>query len=197
MKYFSLTVISVLLFSCEQNFVPKPKGYFRFDLPEHGYQKLEENHPFSFEYSTAAKAQPHVSSISEAHWIDIVYPEYKATIQLTYKDLTNDKFEKTKEKFLNELVNDSYKLTSKHQVKAYAIDESVVKTPTGKSVTIFELEGDVPSQFQFYLTDTTHHFIRGALYFRTATKNDSLKPIIDYIKIDMMHLINSLEWSKN
>jgi len=138
--------------------------------------------------------QPHKSSISEQHWVDIVYPEFKATIQLTYKDLSTEKFVKAKEKFLNELVNDSYKLTSKHQVKAYAIDESVVKTPTGKSVTIFELEGDVPSQFQFYLTDTTKHFIRGALYFRTATKNDSLKPIIEYIKIDIMHTINTLEW---
>ncbi len=182
------------MFGCEKTFVPKPKGYFRIDLPPHNYQPLREKHPFSFEYSKSATVQPHKSSISEQHWVDIVYPEFKATIQLTYKDLSTEKFVKAKEKFLNELVNDSYKLTSKHQVKAYAIDESVVKTPTGKSVTIFELEGDVPSQFQFYLTDTTKHFIRGALYFRTATKNDSLKPIIEYIKIDIMHTINTLEW---
>lgn len=196
MKFAPLFLVCILLFACEKTYVPKPKGFFRIDLPEHAYQKLEENHPYSFEYSTSAKVQKHQSSIAEPHWLDVVYPAYKATIQLTYKDLRAEKFENAKEKFLNELINDSYKLTSKHQVKAYAIDESIVKTPSGKTVTIFELEGDVPSQFQFYVTDTTRHFIRGALYFRTATKNDSLKPIIEYIKIDIMHLINSLELKK-
>ena len=192
-KYF-IGIITLTLFACEKTYVPKPRGYHRIDLPNHEYQKLTEKHPFTFKYSKYAEVKKHTSSISEAHWIDIVYPAHKAVIQLTYKDLSKDKLTNAREKFLNELVNDSYKLTSKHQVKAYAIDESVIKTPSGKSATVFELEGDVPSQFQFYITDTTHHFLRGALYFRTSTKNDSLKPVIEYIKIDMMELLNSLEW---
>jgi hypothetical protein len=36
--------------------------------------------------------------------------------------------------------------------------------------------------------------LRGALYFRTATANDSLAPVIEYIKADMIHLLNTLEW---
>jgi gliding motility-associated lipoprotein GldD len=195
-KSILLICVGILCFSCEKTFVPKPKGFFRIDLPEHSYQKLSEKHPYSFEFSKSAEVKPHKSTISEPHWVDVVYPDFRATVQITYKDLRKEKFEKAKEKFLNELINDSYKLTSKHQVKAYAIDESIVKTPNGNTVTIFELEGDVPSQFQFYMTDTTKHFIRGALYFRTATKNDSLKPIIDFIKIDVMHLINTLEWNQ-
>lgn len=195
-KYLSILIVITFL-SCEETYVPKPRGYHRIDLPDHTYTKLVENHPYSFEYSNYAIIKPHVSSISEPHWIDIVYPAHNAIIQITYKDLSKDKLSNAREKFLNELVNDSYKLTSKHQIKAYAIDESIVKTPSGKTATVFELEGDVPSQFQFYITDTTHHFIRGALYFRTSTKNDSLKPIIEYIKIDMLRLLNTLNWKNS
>ena len=82
------------------------------------------------------------------------------------------------------------------EIKAYAIEESVVRTPMGKTAVIAELEGEVPSQFQFFITDSTDNFIRGALYFRTSTKNDSLAPAIEYMKIDAMHLINTLEWKK-
>jgi gliding motility-associated lipoprotein GldD len=195
-KYLSIAVL-FLLIACEKTYVPKPRGYHRIDLPKHEYQTLMEGHPFVFKYSKYAEAKKHTSSISEEHWIDINYPEHRAVVQLTYKQLDKEKFNKSREKFLNELVNDSYKLTSKHQVKAYAIDESVVKTPSGKAATIFELEGDVPSQFQFYITDTTKHFLRGALYFRTSTKNDSLQPVIEYIKIDIMEMINSLQWVDN
>jgi gliding motility-associated lipoprotein GldD len=195
LNYIIMIFAAMFMLGCEEKtFVPKPRGYHRIDLPAHKYQTLKEKHPFIFEYSKAAIVKKHISSISEEHWVDINYPQFKAVVQLTYKKLSKEKFEKAKEKFLNELINDSYKLTSKHQVKAYAIDEAIVKTPSGKTATIFELEGDVPSQFQFYITDTTKHFIRGALYFRTSTKNDSLAPIIEYIKIDIMHLVNSLEW---
>jgi gliding motility-associated lipoprotein GldD len=70
----------------------------------------------------------------------------------------------------------------------------VIKTSNGKTATIFQLEGEVPSQFQFHITDSTEHFLRGALYFRTATKNDSLSPVINYMKEDIMHMLNTLEW---
>jgi gliding motility-associated lipoprotein GldD len=61
---------------------------------------------------------------------------------------------------------------------------------------VAELSGEVPTQFQFFVTDSTDHFLRGALYFNTAMKNDSLAPVIEYIKVDMIHLINTLEFKK-
>ncbi len=180
--------------ACETTYLPKPKGFHRIDLPLPKYQVLKEKHPYTFNYSSYAVAKQHTSKTAEAHWIDIVYPQHRAVIQLTYKDLKGNKIDFKNKNFLNELVNDSYKLTSKHQIKAYAIDETLIKTPSGKTATIFELEGDVPSQFQFYITDTTNHFLRGALYFRTSTKNDSLAPVISYIKKDIIYMLNSLDW---
>lgn len=170
-------------------YTPKPKGYNRIDLPQTAYQPLQEAHPYTFEYSEHAKIRPDSSGIAQPHWINIIYPSLGANVQLTYKSING-------EKMLNDLMEDSRKLTAKHQIKAYAIEESQIKTPAGDIASIFELEGEVPSQFQFYVTDSTDHFLRGALYFRTATQNDSLAPVIEYVKKDIVHLLNTLEWKE-
>ena len=91
-------------------------------------------------------------------------------------------------------MGDAYTLTSKHQIKAYAIDEVITRTRSGHTAVIAELEGDVPSQFQFTITDSTKNFLRGALYFNTKVQNDSLEPAIEYMKKEIMHLINTFEW---
>ncbi|OKL41187.1 gliding motility lipoprotein GldD [Pontibacter flavimaris] len=172
------------------DYTPKPKGYNRIDLPSQTYQQLQEAHPYTFEYSQHAKIRPDSSGIAQPHWINIIYPSLGANVQLTYKALGNDP------KKLNDLVEDARKLTAKHQIKAYAIEEAEIKIPTGDVAAVFELEGEVPSQFQFYVTDSTENFLRGALYFRTATQNDSLAPVIEFVKKDIIHLLNTLEWKE-
>lgn len=124
----------------------------------------------------------------ERHWVEIYYPTLKANIHVTYKRINNS------EQLLKEFLNDSYTLTAKHQIKASAIDETITKSPSGKVAVIAEIQGEVPSQFQFTMTDSTKHFLRGALYFNTQVQNDSLQPAIEYVKKDMMRMINSLEW---
>ena len=186
----TILVMIVALMGCTESFTPKPKGYNRLELPESNYISLPDSLPYSFEISKAARLLRDSSYIAERYWIDLYYPSITANIQITYKALNED------QQLLEELVNDAYLLTSKHQIKAYAIEETVVKTPSGKTAVIAELEGEVPSQFQFFITDSTHNFLRGALYFRTSTKNDSLAPAIEYMKIDAMRMINTLEWKK-
>ena len=184
-------LFTVLLFACSRDYQPKPKGYNRLILPEPSYQSLPDTLPYSFEYSKYAKLLKDTSWVRERHWVEIFYPELKANIHITYKRINNN------QQLLKEFLNDAYVLTAKHQIKANAIDETIVKTSNGKTVIIAEIEGEVPSQFQFTMTDSTKNFVRGALYFNTAVANDSLRPAIDYMKKDMMHLINSLEWKKN
>ena len=122
------------------------------------------------------------------HWIFISYPQYKANIQITYKEVNNDPAR------LRDYINDSYKLSSKHQIRASSIQEQRVLTQSGKTAILFKIDGDVPSPYQFYTTDSTRNFIRGAIYLPTATKNDSLAPIIDYLQKDMVQLLNTLKW---
>lgn len=188
MRIGLLISVCVILMACETDYLPKPKGYNRFDLPEPAYHELPDTLPYHFEYSKHARLIDDTTWISERYWTEIYYPQFLGDVHITYKQIHS-------EKDLKEYSNDAYFLTSKHQIKASSIDDVILVTPSGKVASIAELEGEVPSQFQFYITDSTRHFLRGALYFNTQVNNDSLAPAIEFIKNDIIHLINTLEWN--
>jgi hypothetical protein len=169
----ALLVASVtgLLAACSSapDFTPKPKGYNRIDLPPHRYRTLAAGHPYTFQYAQDAKVLRDSSYLAQPDWLNVYY---------------------------NKMMEDARKLTGKHQIKATSIEEKILRTPNGMRASVFELEGEVPSQFQFYTTDSTKHFFRAALYFRTATANDSLAPVIEYVKYDMIQMLNSLKYTK-
>ena len=168
--------------------MPRPKGFPVMDIPSHQYQSLEKGHPFSFELSKQAVIKKDTFALSEPHWMYIYYPRWDAFIQLTYKSVEGDR------KRLDKMIRDSYVLASKHQMKANRIEDAILTTRDGRKATVIELEGEVATPFQFFVTDSTTHFLRGAVYLNTATKNDSLAPVIRYLKQDAIHLIQTLRW---
>ncbi len=184
MRY--LAILLLFIFSCSSEYLPKPKGYNRIILPRSEYLTLPDSFPYSFEYSRHARLLKDSSWITEPYWINLYYPYMEANIQITYKSVDDS--------IIQEYLSDSYRLTSQHNVKAYAIDESILELPNGLFASFTELEGEVPTQVQFHVSDSTDHFLRGALYFKTATKNDSLAPVIDYLKKDIIQLLTTLEW---
>ena len=181
-------LILIGITSCEKAWLPKPPGYNKIDLPNHRYEKLTGDYPYELDFSEASQVEPDSFNLAEKAWINLNYKDFGAKVHLTYKkiDGTSTKFET--------LSNDAFKLTAKHQIKAYGIEEGILLTPNGYTAVVAELSGEVPTQFQFFVTDSTNHFLRGALYFNTAMKNDSLAPVIEYIKIDMTHLMNSVKF---
>ncbi len=191
LNYLCLTLFCLSFSSCSSDYQPKPKGYNRLALPKPEYRLSPDTLPYQFEYSKSAKLLRDTSWISERHWVEIYYPELKANIHITFKQVGG------KDRVLKELMNDAYNLTSKQQIKANAIDELIVKTPSGKTAVIEEIAGEVPSQFQFTMTDSSRNFLRGALYFNTRVQNDSLAPAIDFMKKEVMHLINTVQWRRN
>lgn len=185
-----LFLITILFSACTKDYQPKPKGYNRLVLPAQQYRLSPDSLPYQFEYSTSARLLRDSSWISEKYWIEIYYPSLKANIHITYKRLNN------KEDLLKALLNDSYNLTSKQQIKASAIDELITVTPSGKTAVIAEIAGEVPTQLQFTMTDSSRNFLRGALYFNTAVQNDSLAPAIEFMKKETLHFINTVQWKK-
>ncbi len=183
-----LALILLGMTSCEKVWLPRPPGYNKIDLPKHRYDKLIGAYPYELDFSTASQVEPDSFNLTEKTWINLNYKDFGAKVHLTYKriDGKNTKFET--------LSNDAFKLTAKHQIKAYGIEEGVLITPNGYTAVVAELSGEVPTQFQFFVTDSTDHFLRGAVYFNTSMKNDSLAPIIEFIKIDMTHLMNSVKF---
>lgn len=193
LKFLPL-ILLILLVSCQQEetYLPKPRGYFRIELPAHEYQALNKKAPYNFEHSIHTKIINDPHFLAQEYWIEMKYPQFDAEVDISYKPIRQSMDS------LIGYVNTSHKLTRKHGVRATKIDE--YKTTAGRDksydAVVFELEGDVPSYFHWYAHDSTNHFVRAALYFNTAEKGDSLKPIIEYIKLDMMHMLNTLEFKE-
>jgi gliding motility-associated lipoprotein GldD len=129
------------------------------------------------------------SFMAEHYWFEIIYPALTASVHISYKSIENDR------KKFEDYINDSHTLATKHNIKAYAIDEIIPNTQKPRYGTAFyEIEGDVPTSFQFIITDTTENFFRASLYVPTSQKNDSLAPVIRYVREDMMKILNTFEW---
>jgi gliding motility-associated lipoprotein GldD len=199
MKYLSILGLLFGIIACEQKQagdVPRPKGYNRMDLPAAQYVALEAGHPYQFEISKYAQVIPDTVTIgnkkevfkAEPHWIYLYYPRWDAFIQITYKPLGGDKQK------MKALINDAFALAYKHQAKAAGIHDYVMTTQDGRKAGLIELNGEVATSLQFFTTDSSKHFLRGAIYVKTATQNDSLAPIIRFLKQDALHLIQTLSW---
>lgn len=187
--YFLLVVLCALMVACsEPNYVPKPKAYARIDVPPAEYVPLPDSLPYFFEYSKHAQVLNDTSAMAERYWMEIYYPEFTANLDISYKKITD-------RKQFRDYVNDCYTLAQKHNIRAQAIDEFVTQNPQGYTTVFYTLEGDVPSHLQFFVTDSTHHFLRASLYFPSSTKNDSLAPLIDYVKNDMFQMMKTARWN--
>lgn len=183
-----LIVLSSISFSgCDEaSYTPKPKGYFRIDLPEKKYRVYApQNCPFEFEIPEYALMMNYKDSIKEPCWNYLNFPTLNGEIFLSYVPVQND---------LAVLTENSRTLAYKHTVKADAINEAKVETNTGVYGIIYDIGGNAASSVQFYATDSTKHFIRGALYFNVAPQPDSLAPVIKFLRRDIEHLLSTIKW---
>ncbi|MCP4521594.1 MAG: gliding motility lipoprotein GldD [Cytophagales bacterium] len=181
---FSVLIISITACGTTE-FYPKPVGHNHIDLPEHKYQVTDAKYPYSFEYSSYATLVDDTLGFHDDYWIKIHYPDLNFSINFTYYPIKDN---------LKTLMNDAYKLANQHDVKAYSIEPESMINKDGNPVTCFKLEGEVASTYQFFTHDSTNHFLRGALYYPDATKNDSLQPVSDYVIQDIKHLLHTLKW---
>jgi len=183
-------LLPVFIISCNSPYTPKPRGYFRIDFPSHEYQSFNRpEFPYSFEYPTYARIQRDTSFFGDRpenpFWINIDFPRFNARIYISYKDV-NGNFDKLRE--------DAYKMTYKHTYKASSIEDSLISSPLGVHGIFFNVGGNAATAKQFFVSDSLHHFLRGALYFDTTPNADSLSIVNDFIQQDMNHLINTLRW---
>ncbi len=187
-KNISFVLLIIFLTACGKSSVPRPYGYFRVDLPSHTYVHYSSvDIPYVFDKSDIAIINTH-SVDNKKFWIDIFYPQLNATIYCSYFKIDNN---------LNELSEDSRKFVYQHTVRADGISEKVFNNPEKEVYGIlYELKGNTASSTQFVLTDSVKHFLRGALYFDNVPNKDSIAPMNDFIKKDIVRLMESLEWKK-
>ena len=201
--------IVTLLFSCNSPYTPRPRGYFSIDFPERSYVKFQEKgFPYQFEYPAYGRIVRDSSLFDGAtdnpYWINIDFPGFNGRIYLSYKAIGGNSVFKVKrgEQYVDSmalntfegLVDEAYRMTFKHTSKASGISDSIFTTPQGVSGAYFRVLGNAATARQFYVTDSTRHFLRGALYFDTTPNEDSLSVVNDFLETDMKHLIETFRW---
>ncbi len=186
LKIMLLLIVTSLMYSCGKAPAPKPYGYFRVDLPPHGYEIFDSVPlPYRFDKSTSATVKP-AAEKNEKYWIDISYSTLKGNIYCSYKPVKSDLFE---------LLEDTRKIVYKHTIRADGITEIPFENSRKRVFGIlYQLTGNTASPVQFVLTDSSKHFFRGALYFDQTPNKDSIAPMAEYISKDIVHLMESFEW---
>ena len=182
-------VLAFVAISCDRdtNYLPKPRGYFRIDLPEKAYVKVDTIEKYSFECPVYTIVTPDPYSPDEKNWVNIEMPSFKGSIHLTHKPVDGN---------LGEYLEDVHTMVTKHLQKANGMRDSLIVNDEHNVYGMFiEMDGKgVATPMQFYLTDSTSNFVRGALYFNFKPDNDSMQPVINFIRKDIDHLIETFEW---
>lgn len=190
-----LVMLALLWTSCEETvYTPRPRGYPKIEYPERTYQQFQEGYcEFTFEYPTYAVVEQDTIFFDEAPahpcWFNIVLPAFDGQIHFTYYPIK-------RAADLDKLKMDAFKLADEHTIKADYIDEQPIAKGDDVSGFIFDIEGAAASPYQFYLTDSQQHFLRGALYFNTQSRPDSLAPVFAFVKEDIQHLIETFKWKE-
>ena len=212
-NYFIFYILALVNFSaCNSNYTSKKTGYFNIDLPKKEYTLFNEpGFPYSFEYPVYAKIVKDSTYFDtnpeNDYWRNIDFINFNAKIFLSYKIIGGKALYKIKKadgsykdsigvNAYDKMINDAFNLTNKNDDVATSKKDSLFKTANNVGGLLFKLGGNAATQRQFFMTDTTRNFIRGALYFYSSPNADSVKPVVDFIQKDIDHLISTFKWKK-
>lgn len=189
MKHLLFLFLYTLLMACgESEYTPRPRGYFRIDLPQKKYIATDLNCPFQFNIPEYSQLEPYKTDSTKQCWMNLEFSKFKSTLHISY-------FRISGKNELDKHIEDSRSLVYKHTIKAEGIDEIPIEQKSRKVYGLaYSIKGSAASAYQFYLTDSSNHFLRGALYFNVKPNPDSLAPVEQFIKKDIEELINSFQW---
>ena len=185
-------VLFFLITSCNSDPRPRPKGYFQIDFPEKKYVLFDQpGYPYTFEYPIYGKVIKDSTFFDDQpenpYWVNLDFPSLGGRMYLSYKTVGG-------KNVFSKLVEDAFKMTSKHSLKATSIDEIAVEGGLGVKGFVFDVGGNAATGKQFFVSDSTKHFLRGALYFDATPNYDSIRPVEQFLYKDMQHLIQTLKW---
>ena len=190
-KIVSILAVAALLVSCGKASAPKPYGYYRITVPDTAYVDFDKSYPtypYTFALSRNAVVKPR-TDVSEPYWINLVYPALDATVHCSYKPVQNN---------LRELTDDALEFVYRNASFANAIPEQDYMHPEARVYgVLFDLEGNTASSCQFFVTDSTNHFFRASVYCNCPPNADSLAPVYEYLRKDVVKMVESFEWKRN
>lgn len=185
-----LLFITFVFASCTSEKVntPKPRGYYRIDFPAKKYQTFNSACAYTFDYPVYANMILDTERNAQPCWYNLNFSQFNAKLHLTYYNVFSLKA-------YNDMTEGARALAMKHTVKANSIDQKFINYPDKKVYGVYyAIEGNTASSVQFFLTDSTKHYFRGALYFNERPQYDSLQPVIKFIKQDIDKMIATFKW---
>jgi gliding motility-associated lipoprotein GldD len=172
----------LIIVGCDSEAIPKPKAYLSLKYPEKKYEKITEKRPYVFEIPASTKVEK-----LPKNWLKIKYPKLRASVDITYRPIQNN---------LKELLMEADKLVFEHTIKADNISSRDYANEDKKVFgKLYDISGNAASQVQFHVTDSAKHFLKASLFFYSKPNYDSVLPAVDYIKQDMIRMMESLEWN--
>lgn len=179
--FFLISTIFILA-SCEDDVLVKPSAMLRLDYPQPDYRTINTDCPYSFEMNENA------TMVKKNNCgLNITYPHMRATLYITYQNVQNNN--------LDSLLQDAQKLAYDHTIKANSIPEQPFVNPDKKVYGMFYMiNGNAATQAEFYATDSTNHFLNGALYFDAKPNFDSIFPAVIYLREDIRKLMETITW---
>ncbi|MCJ8210885.1 gliding motility lipoprotein GldD [Mucilaginibacter sp. RS28] len=190
LRLAAVAVVMLMVAACgnDHDYSPKPRGFYRINFPKRAYQEYDGGCPFMFTYPTYGKLEPDKARNAQPCWMNMQMPDFNGTLHISYQPISS-------KKIFNELVEDARTFAFKHTVKATSIDEGIIHYPDRKVYGIYyTIDGNAASSAQFFLTDSVKNYVRGALYFNSEPRLDSIQPVLDFVKKDVDVMIKSFRW---
>lgn len=186
----SFLILSAMIAACTgNNYSPKPRGYFNIEFPKKAYRTFDKGCAYSFDYPVYAEMEKDNSKETGPCWYNLSFPQFNGRLHLTYYDVSS-------KKEYEGLVEDARTFAFKHTVKANSIDQKLINYPDRKVYGVYyAIDGNTASSVQFFLTDSTRHYFRGALYFNERPQYDSIQPVVSFIKKDIDKMISTFKWN--
>ena len=180
-KSVILFLCMLLLFTaCAEEVLPKPKAMLRLEYPHSEYGIIDTKY-FQFKKNVLSELE-----LKNNNSLILDYPRMKGSLFITYKAVDDD---------IEKLLTDAQKLSIEHSAKADGILPHPFVNEEDKVYGVyFEVIGDAASQAQFYVTDSTKHFVTGSLDFYTKPNYDSIYPAASYLQNDIKKIMESLRW---
>lgn len=183
---FASLMTLVLALGCAEALppVPKPRAWPRIELPPHSYTTLvTPTCPFTFDYPQIGVVE---SSKPDSCWMNLYFKPFECRWHITYRHVPSSG------KTFSEHSEEYRKLVFKHIQKVSQIKETPLHSESGDGI-LYELFGTVGVPAQLFFSDSTH-IVLASFYFDTAVRNDSLAPVIDFMKTDMKHMAESIRF---
>lgn len=179
---FLLLLPCFLIVSCKETVLPKPRAELRLEYADPQWEELSADE-FRFQYNKNG-----VLRRGAENSITLQYPEMKGEIFINYKKVDNN---------IDKLLSDAQRFSYEHTAKADAIAEQPFVNETDQVYgMLYEVSGDAASQAQFYLTDSTEHFVTGSLYFLARPNYDSIYPAAAYLRGDIRRIMETFRWNR-